>query len=1301
MIVLSPFEVRADSNVGYQATDSLAGTRIRTDLKDVGSAISVATEEFMRDIGATSSESLLQYMVSTEVGGSEGNFLVGTAIGDSSVLDDTQARLKPQSNTRVRGLDSADNTRDYFLSDIPWDGYNTPRVDIQRGANSILFGNGSGAGIINGTTDSADFGKNRGSIMARVDGYGSFRTSLNANYSILPKELAMRFAVLSDQKNYRQEPAYNDDERVYGALRYEPAFLKKGGARTSLRVSFEDGEITANRPRLNTVNDGISPWFITTPQEIRSPRPLGRPAGEDDTLLGVLQPMRYHGGYDPFVTGVNTASLITGNPQRMDIGARTALSSTNPNAEGWLGAQVRPDLIGGSSLNPSIDGGGLPYWTVTYDDPASTWISRIVYPTLLTYNSVNTAGVRDSGAITGMRGPDMTGLVRLDQYASRGVGSFLYALQGVWRAGTISDRSVFDFYNKLLDGPTKAETSKFDAFNASLEQTFMNDRVGFQVAYDRQTYGDYRMANLGNPTFRIDIYRYLPAAVLDSTTGLMQPVENPNFGRPYVISKPSAARRNTEREVARFTPYAEFDIKDVTESRNLLTKFIGRHTINGLYERNSVVQSGYGWIPWTLDQTLAESIAGPNRAVTDSTRAVGTVTYLGPSLADATSLTGAGFSRISAPQDPGRNSNGMLSWYFDSTYNSAVNPNATYVPPALGLAVNAVGGTSLRQNENPLNYAGWGARPRSIDIWSADTLGEKTLATSAYETKDVTTSVALVDQWKLFEDHLIVTAGIRQDKIETYYPGDPSVPYNDPSRTGNRPRFTSTTGVVDWAAPFEYASEPTYTFTSDWMKTYGAVWHLPKEIVRHTPGGIRTSLIFNSSENFRPENRVDPITGAQLEPPTGKTEEYGIAFSSPERRFSVKINWFETTVRNATMPDNGVINFTADEAVNGIRDAKAILYVNDLNNGTNVSGGNPGMTVGVPGASGRGGTWFYLPTAQTASSSTNLDPTSQHRYPFQPARPPTTAEPWTLQEWRDAEQQAIAAANAFLAAFDSPEGQQYLTVWNIHPENFSWSASNWGINVEGPRGARVTGSAISEGTEVELFFSPTPNWDITMNFAKTFATRVDLAGNMKAWLEERWRVYNEPYTGPGGGLLSGAMRWFGHGQGSVNDGYARFGRNGYRFYSEFASREGVMVADMRPYRFNLVTNYRFTEGFLKGSSAGLSYRWEDKSVIGYGVTESEPEVYVDTSTGRRSLSAAVGRLDVNKPYYSDVESHVGLWVAYGRRFGKRIDWKIQLNLSNVGESPRVLPVTVNPDGSGAAYRIADGTTWQLTNTFRF
>ncbi len=1302
-ILLSPFEVTAQSDVGYQAAETLAGNRMRTDLRDIGSAITVANEAFLRDIGATNSEGLLQYLPSTEVGGGNGNFLVGTSVGDAGVLDDTSARMKPQGNTRVRGLDSADNTRDFFLTDIPWDGYNTSRIDIQRGANSILFGNGSGAGIINGTADPAIIGKNSATFNTKVGIYGSIRGSLNMNTDLVPGQVALRVAALTDEKKYQQKPAFNHDERYYVALRIDPRIFSKGSARTSLKFNFENGNIDANRPRLNTINDAISPWFLNTAVELRSPTSLGRPSGQDDTLLGVMKPMLSHAGYDPFVTGINTASLFTANPTRMDIGARQAWSATNPNAEAWLGAQVRLTDQGGSTLGPSIDGSGNPYWMAVYADPASSQLSNYIYPAVTNYYAVSgTTGLVDNSTINGFRGPDMTGMLRLDQYASRGIGSFLYALQGVWRSGTVTDPTVFDYYNKLLDGPNKSERSKFHVFNATLDQTFLNDRVGFQLAFDQQTYSDYRMSNLASPTLRLDIYRYLPVATVNATSGLLEPVLNPNFGRPYVISKPSAARSKSDRDVVRFTPFVSLDAKDILPSHGRLAGILGKHTLTGLYEQSRYERVGSSWIPYTVAQAQSEAIFGPNWEVNSTRRSVGTVNYLGGSLAAAPTLSGSNLSAITAVQRPGLDAQegAPNAWYFNSNYTSALDPLASYTPAALGLAPNAIGGSAIRQAENPLNYAAWGSSPRTLLVDNAMDLGETALTTSATQVKNKVTSMAFVDQWKLLNNHLVITAGMRRDKVETYYPGDPSKPATDASRTGNRTVLTGTTGLVDWSAPFSYASSPTYSFTSKWMKTYGAVLHLPSAVTRRTPFGVRTSLVFNSSENFRPENRNDPITGASIEPPIGRTREMGVVFSTANNRASLKINWYQTKVRNATLPDNGVIGFSADEVVQGLRSAMIVLYSQDVNNGTNLSGGNPTLSVNNPSSVLRG--FMYRPTAQSSTSSTNLDPASTHWYPWQPSNPASTAG-WTLQEWKNAEDHAVAAAQAFLGSLSSPMAQQFLKTWQIDPKSFSSTTNNtYGITSITPGGVRVTGDTESKGTEVELFLSPTRNWDITLNFAKTFATRRNLAGNVSQWIQDRWALYNAAYTGAEGGLLAGSLRWFSHGQGSVNAANARYGRNGYRFYSEFNSKEGVNVAEMRPYRANVVTSYKFTRGWVKGAFAGASFRWEDRSIIGYGVTETDPELFLTTSSGVQSARAAVGRLDVNKPFYGKAEGHLGLWVGYNRRnLFKKVDWRTQFSLSNVGESTKLVAVTVNPDGSGAAYRIAQGMGWEWSNTFKF
>ena len=172
-----------------EAVSRLAGTRVRTDLKDVASAISVVTAQFLQDTGAKNASDLLVYTPSTEVAGLRGNF--SGAAGSAVVQENTVS-----ATTRVRGLDSADNTRDYFLTDIPWDGFNVGRVDLQRGPNSILFGVGSPAGIINTSVNDASF-KTTYNYENRVDQYGSLRNSISLALSVYRPHLAIRTRIHS------------------------------------------------------------------------------------------------------------------------------------------------------------------------------------------------------------------------------------------------------------------------------------------------------------------------------------------------------------------------------------------------------------------------------------------------------------------------------------------------------------------------------------------------------------------------------------------------------------------------------------------------------------------------------------------------------------------------------------------------------------------------------------------------------------------------------------------------------------------------------------------------------------------------------------------------------------------------------------------------------------------------------------------------------------------------------------------------------------------------------------------------
>jgi hypothetical protein len=81
--VLSPFVVDASEDKGsYRANSTLAGTRVRTDLKDVNSAIRVVTSQFLQDTGAKDAKDLLVYTPGSEIAG------LALKPGDASPLPD-------------------------------------------------------------------------------------------------------------------------------------------------------------------------------------------------------------------------------------------------------------------------------------------------------------------------------------------------------------------------------------------------------------------------------------------------------------------------------------------------------------------------------------------------------------------------------------------------------------------------------------------------------------------------------------------------------------------------------------------------------------------------------------------------------------------------------------------------------------------------------------------------------------------------------------------------------------------------------------------------------------------------------------------------------------------------------------------------------------------------------------------------------------------------------------------------------------------------------------------------------------
>ena len=254
VLELSPFVTTAAADRGYAATSSLAGTRIRTDLRDIANAISVVTSDFMKDVNATDSASLLVYTANTETAGSGGNYSGGSLNG--TFIDQVGPARAPQNNSRVRGLASADLTRDYFPTTMVFDSYNTERVEISRGPNATLFGLGSPGGIINNQLVRPTL-KNKNRVEFGLGSFGTQRAVADFDRVLIPDVFGLRVALLDENAKFQQNYTHEKDRRVFASLHLSP--FKDG----TLRASFERGNIDANRPRTNSPRDTLTKWFQT------------------------------------------------------------------------------------------------------------------------------------------------------------------------------------------------------------------------------------------------------------------------------------------------------------------------------------------------------------------------------------------------------------------------------------------------------------------------------------------------------------------------------------------------------------------------------------------------------------------------------------------------------------------------------------------------------------------------------------------------------------------------------------------------------------------------------------------------------------------------------------------------------------------------------------------------------------------------------------------------------------------------------------------------------------------------------
>jgi len=264
-IVLSPFEVNASGDVGYQATDTLAGGRTRTSLEDIANSIDVLTAELIEDMGALDLQDIVGYA---------NNIDAGSLMGDGNA-DGALTAVWDQNTTYFRGFRTYRGTRNFMFTLMSFNAFSSDRIDLSKGPNAVLFGIGEPGGAINYNSKRASLTRDRTEVALRTDSEGSFRAQLDVDQALIKNKLGLRTVLLTERTKYAWDPAYSNTDGVYLAATYKP--FKK----TTIRANYEYRNVNRALGRRIYPRDSITPYL-----NAGAPKVLGPVTNNNVSIMG-------------------------------------------------------------------------------------------------------------------------------------------------------------------------------------------------------------------------------------------------------------------------------------------------------------------------------------------------------------------------------------------------------------------------------------------------------------------------------------------------------------------------------------------------------------------------------------------------------------------------------------------------------------------------------------------------------------------------------------------------------------------------------------------------------------------------------------------------------------------------------------------------------------------------------------------------------------------------------------------------------------------------------------------------------
>jgi len=822
---------------------------------------------------------------------------------------------------------------------------------------------------------------------------------------------------------------------------------------------------------------------------------------------------------------------------------------------------------------------------------------------------------------------------------------------GIFKNNVITDPTIFNFYKNLIDGDTKHETQQFHRGTFSVSQTALNDQVGISFDYNKEDYKFTHTALLGgNVALFID-----PMAVYNNGTpdaGLTgrpysDGTANQNVGRPFVSANGGANySSDTKSEDKRVTAFVTHDLrKDV---QGWIGRIVGKHTVTGLWANSKQTTDSRGWDSYGYLDANAYKLQDPvldPATVNFTTIRPAMIMYLGNSLLGK-SATGANIPRLTSSPSI---SNGLVTYFSDKWNapasvkptdpwtNNAYTLDPTKLAPGYPIAGNPLP-NSFTQANNPANYVGW--TTTQLNITHADTQANRdALSTYAALNQADTTSQALVWQGKMLDDSLVATMGWRKDTARAYGVSHNIGGASDPQKID----FSkySLPGGPNGTISVTSRSESLVAHLMDLPGLKGLTKNLPFEV----------SLTYSQSSNFQPlAGRID-VYGEQLAAPSGKTIDRGVVLSTRDGKYSIRYAHYVTSMANIT--------------------TNAGSFANDFN-------------------------WWM---GGVVNFTNMFDPSIQGGPVWGPMKSGSNIEQYMFSDDTAVQSPALAARQAAAIAgvrsFQKSVDPRFWKAWGFNSLAYIQSNQTGNPYVVAnsvPNGFTITQDGVSKGDEFEFNANPIPNWRISFNASKETAVRSNIGGNA---LNGLMKQVANMVNGDGG------MMHFWWGTSDVPDAkqvyYTGVGAPGSvgADWANLKLIEGASAPEIRTWRYNLVTNYAFTNhNWLKGFNVGGGVRYASGVTIGYA------------PTGNPTDPTTLG-FDLANPIKGPSETYVDGWLGYSHNLGKKLKWHVQLNVSNIGKNDYLIPITVQGPiagqaaGTPAGYRIGPTQQFTLTNTIEF